>query len=96
MNRPTVKMHAFKLENLLTVEDLAKKLKVSTKTVRTWVYKRRIPFTRFQRRVYFELGVVEGMLNANAVDALGSSMPPIRKAKCQGGAALGKVEVPNV
>src|SRR6185369_2376389 len=52
----------FKLNELLTVEELASKLRVSLKTVRSWVYLRRIPFTRFMRRVYFPLDVVEMLL----------------------------------
>lgn len=53
---------------LLTIEGLAERLNVSHRTVRSWIYKRVIPFTRLQRRVYFDVGVVEGLLNANAVE----------------------------
>lgn len=60
----------FRLDDLLTVEEVAAKLKVSLKTVRSWVYLRKIPFTKIQRRVYFSVGVVEELLRRNAVPAL--------------------------
>lgn len=60
----------FKLGELLTVDDLAEQLKVSLKTVRSWIYLRKIPFTKIGRRVYFSVGVVEDMLRRNAVPAL--------------------------
>ena len=60
----------FKLGELLTVDDLAAHLKVSLKTVRSWIYFRKIPFTKIGRRIYFSVGVVEEMLRRNAVPAL--------------------------
>jgi excisionase family DNA binding protein len=60
----------FKLGELLTVDDLAEQLKVSLKTVRSWIYLRKIPFTKIGRRVYFSVGVVEEILRRNAVPAL--------------------------
>jgi excisionase family DNA binding protein len=76
----------FKLDALLTAEELATRLKVSLKTVRSWVYLRRIPFTRFMRRVYFQLDVVEVLLKRNAVAALRSSGSADSKPTGQGGA----------
>jgi excisionase family DNA binding protein len=72
MTFPFMKSPQFKLDDLLRVEDLASKLKVSLKTVRSWVYLRKIPFTKIGRRVYFAAGVVEEMLRRNAVPAIPS------------------------
>jgi len=88
----------FKLDELLRVEDLAGKLKVSLKTVRSWVYLRKIPFTKIGRRVYFAAGVVEEMLRRNAVPALspqqrlntGSDRSPVPTYAEKGGAHTGK------
>ena len=57
----------YKLGELLTIPEVALRLKVRPRTVREWIAKRRIPFTKFQRRVYFDAGVVEEMLRGNAV-----------------------------
>lgn len=57
----------YKLGELLTIPEVAQRLKVRPRTVREWIAKRRIPFTKFQRRVYFDSGVVEEMLRGNAV-----------------------------
>jgi len=62
----------FKLDNLLTLEQAAAKLHVSVRTLRSWRYKRRIPFTRLARRLYVDAGVVEEILNSNAITALES------------------------
>ena len=67
---------SYRIDELLTVEELAAKMKVSVRTIRDWIRRRRIPFTRFQRRVYFQLGVVEELLERNAVVALPSSPSP--------------------
>lgn len=60
----------FKLDRLLTLEQAAGKLHVSVRTLRSWRYKRRIPFTRVARRIYVDAGDVEELLNSNAVPAL--------------------------
>jgi excisionase family DNA binding protein len=75
MIRPS-KSTRFKLNELITVDDLAAKLRVSLKTVRHWIYLRKIPFTKFGRRVYFSIGVVEQMLRRNAVPAFSSQHGP--------------------
>jgi len=59
----------FNLDALITVEELAARLRVSLKTIRSWIYLRKIPFTKLGRRVYFSVGIVEKMLNRNAVPA---------------------------
>jgi excisionase family DNA binding protein len=71
-----IKSAQFGLNDLLRVEDLAAKLKVSLKTVRSWVYLRKIPFTKIGRRVYFATGVVEEMLRRNAVPAIAAQQRP--------------------
>ena len=67
-----------RLDQLLTVDELAQRLSVSVKTVRNWAYKRNLPFTRLGRRIYFSTGVVEGILGRNEVPALNSFMPSPR------------------
>ena len=67
----------YSIARLLTVEALAERLNVSPRTVRFWVYRRTIPFTRFQRRLYFDAGVVEGLLKANAVEPLTPHQVPL-------------------
>ena len=57
------------IDHLLTVKSLAAKLDVSLKTVRSWIYLRKIPFTKVGRRVYFAVDVVEQLLSRNAVAA---------------------------
>ena len=64
---------SFSLDGLLTVEELATKLRVSLKTVRSWIYLRKISHTRLGRRVYFSTDVVEELLSRNAVAALRSN-----------------------
>jgi len=78
-----------RLEQLRTVEEMAKTLHVSVKTVRNWAYKRRIPFTRMGRRIYFPLGVVEGILKNNAVSALNPFSPSPRAPGAGGATAEG-------
>ena len=60
----------FSLDQLLTVEQLAQRLRVSISTVRDWIARRKVPFTRFQRRIYFHAGVIEMLLQRSQVPAL--------------------------
>jgi excisionase family DNA binding protein len=76
MRTPSSGSIRFKLGELITVEDLAAKLQVSLKTVRHWIYLRKIPFTKFGRRVYFSIGVVEHMLRQNVVPAFSRQHGP--------------------
>lgn len=76
----------FKLDRLLTVEELAAKLRVSLKTVRSWIYLRKIPFTKIEHRIYFSLDVIEEMLSRNAVAAIRSGSLADSKPTGQGGA----------
>ncbi len=61
------------LDGLLTIEELAEKLKVKPRTVRDWVQRRRIGFTRFLHRIYFSPGVVEDVLRRNVVAPISPS-----------------------
>lgn len=87
-----MRKRSYRIDELLTVEELAGNMKVSIRTVRDWVQRRRIPFTRFQRRVYFNLGVVEELLKRNAVGAL--PVLPSHTLAEQGGAGNGGDEQP--
>ena len=87
----------YKLDGLLVAEEVARKLKISLKTVRSWVYLRKIPFTKLGRRVYFAAGVVEDLLQRNAVPAISSqqrvsvgSNVPVPNNSENGGADNGK------
>lgn len=76
----------YKLDSLLTVEKVAELLGVSIRTVRDWVCKRKIPYTKFERRVYISADVIEERLRLAAVGALqGSPGPTLAE---QGGAHL--------
>ena len=81
----------YSLEKIITAEAVAAQLGVSVKTVRDWVYKRKIPFTRFPRRLCFDAGVVEGMLNKNANVAFGAD-PPNPEPIGQGGIFKGELK----
>lgn len=66
----------YKLDGLLTIPELAESLRVKKRTVRDWIEKRRIPFTKFGRRVYIAVGVVEDVLRRNAVSAAPHAQTP--------------------
>ena len=76
----------FNLAGLLTVEELAAKLRVSLHTVRSWKYLGKISYTKLGRRVYFSADAVEELLSRNAVAALRGSSSPVSKPTGQGGA----------
>jgi excisionase family DNA binding protein len=57
----------YKLNELLRVEDVAEKLGISLKTVRSWIYLKKVPFTRIGRRVYFAVTAIEEILQRNAI-----------------------------
>ena len=77
-------MKRISADELLTVEDVAAKLRVSVRTVRDWRYKRRLPFTRIARRLYVPVGAVEMMLARNVIPALPATPSPTPAG--QGGA----------
>lgn len=62
-----------KLDELMTIEEVAAKLKVKVRTVRDWRAKRKLPFTRIGRRLYVPVGAVEELLKRNTVLVSGGS-----------------------
>jgi len=81
-----LKVVTYKLNSLLTVEQVAERLAVSIRTVRDWVCKRKIPYTKFERRVYISADVIEERLRLAAIGTL-QSLPGPTLAE-QGGAHL--------
>jgi len=57
----------YTLDKLLTIQQLAARLSVKVRTIRSWIYNRTIPFTRLGRRVYIHTEVIERLLNGNAI-----------------------------
>lgn len=62
-----------KLDELMTIEEVAAKLKVKVRTVRDWRAKRKLPFTRIGRRLYVPVGAVETLLQRNTVSVSAGS-----------------------
>jgi len=54
---------------LITVQDAAKFLAVSTSTLYGWVYQRRIPFVKVGRALRFELAELQKFIQANRFQA---------------------------
>ena len=52
---------------LLTVQDAAKFLAVSTSTLYGWVYQRRIPFVKLGRALRFEMPELQKFIQSNRV-----------------------------
>jgi excisionase family DNA binding protein len=50
---------------LITVQDAAKFLAVSTSTLYGWVYLRRIPFVKVGRALRFELAELQNFIQSN-------------------------------
>lgn len=53
----------FDNQNLLTTEQLSELLQVSEKTIRDWVYKRKIPFKRVGRLIRFCKSEITAWIN---------------------------------
>ncbi len=79
----------YKLNRILTVSQFVDALSVPERTVRDWVYRRTIPFTRLHRRVYFSTDVVEGLLQANSrpVGGRPGGSPESSDSQREGGAS---------
>ena len=56
--------------NLLTTEEFAAALGLSSKTVRQWTWMRRIPFVRVGRAIRFRPETVDEIVNRGSVPAL--------------------------
>ncbi len=54
---------------LITVQEAAKFLAVSTSTLYGWVYQRRIPFVKVGRALRFELAELQRFIQANRFQA---------------------------
>jgi excisionase family DNA binding protein len=54
---------------LITVQDAAKFLSVSTSTLYGWVYQRRIPFVKVGRALRFEPAELQKFIQANRFQA---------------------------
>lgn len=53
--------------NVLTVSDLAEKLKISRNTIYKWNYEKKIPYFRVGKRVYYLLEDVERFMMLHQV-----------------------------
>jgi excisionase family DNA binding protein len=62
-------MHKSVENSLLTVQDAAKFLAVSTSTLYGWVYQRRISFVKVGRALRFELPELQKFIQANRFQA---------------------------
>jgi excisionase family DNA binding protein len=71
------------LDDLLTIQEVAAKLKVKERTIREWIAQRRIAFTRIGRRIYIPGQVVRDILRRNLRPAL--RRPPSNALREQGG-----------
>ena len=64
-----MKMQLRSESGLITVQDAAKFLAVSTSTLYGWVYQRRIPFVEVGRALRFELAELQKFVQANRFPA---------------------------
>jgi excisionase family DNA binding protein len=58
------------MSKLLTVEEFADAVGMSPKTIRQWVWMRRVPFLRVGRAIRFRPSTVEEILKRSEVPAL--------------------------
>lgn len=58
------------MSKLLTVEEFADAVGLSPKTIRQWVWMRRVPYVRVGRAIRFRRETVEEILNRGTVPAL--------------------------
>jgi excisionase family DNA binding protein len=62
-------MHTRTETGLITVQDAATFLAVSTSTLYGWVYQRRIPFVKLGRALRFEMAELQKFIQANRFQA---------------------------
>jgi excisionase family DNA binding protein len=60
-----MKMQSRSESGLITVQEAAKFLAVSTSTLYGWVYQRRIPFVKVGRSLRFELAELQKFVQSN-------------------------------
>ena len=56
--------------NLMTIEEAAEFLSVSTSTLYGWVWQRRIPFVKVGRALRFEIRDLEKFIQSHRVEAV--------------------------
>ena len=57
---------AYCMDRLLTVRELAERLRIPVGTIRHWVLTRYVPFVKLGRRVYFDREVVNAWIQRRA------------------------------
>jgi len=57
------------VENLFTVPETSKLLKISPHTLRSWIFQRKVPVVRLGRRVFFREKDLEEMIKKGFQDA---------------------------
>ncbi len=60
----------YSMDDVMTMQQVADKLHIKLRTVREWVYRRTIPYTKLGRRIYVARSVIEEMLQKNSVPQL--------------------------
>ena len=61
------------IDRLLTIQELAQRLRIPVGTIRHWVLTRYIPFVKLGRRIYFDANAVDEWIQRRA--------HPVRKAR---------------
>jgi excisionase family DNA binding protein len=61
------------MQQLLTVDETAKMLRLQESTIRSWILKRRIPFVRLGRRVFVRQHDCEKLISDSVVAATGKA-----------------------
>ncbi len=56
----------FCIDRLLTMQELAQRLRVPVGTLRHWVLTRYIPFVKLGRRIYFDAKVIDEWIQRRA------------------------------
>ncbi len=54
------------IDRLLTMQELAQRLRVPVGTLRHWVHTRYIPFVKLGRRIYFDAKVIDEWIQRRA------------------------------
>jgi len=69
------------VENYLTIEELAKYLKYSEKTIRKWVLNRQIPFHKIHKTIRFRLTEIEKWIDCDCVHLAGEETEVVKSAE---------------
>jgi len=57
------------IENLLTIPEAAKTLRISSHTLRSWIFQKKVPVVRLGRRVLFREKDLEKMIEKGIQEA---------------------------